>query len=148
MLWGSGQPKREFLYVDDMAAACLLVVSLSDEKYDALRSARSPASLKKSEPAALKKGAVENDDTTMVSHINIGTGSDMTIRELAEMTKEVVAYKGDVIWDRSKPDGMPQKLLDVSRLNITGWKPEVKLKEGISRTYASYIETFEQDARR
>jgi len=60
----------------------------------------------------------------------------------------VVAYKGDVIWDRSKPDGMPQKLLDVSRLNSTGWKPEVKLKEGISRTYASYIETFEQDARR
>jgi len=148
VLWGSGQPKREFLYVDDMAAACLLVINLSDVKYDALRSTRSAASLKKLEPTALKKSAGENDDTTMVSHINIGTGSDMTIRELAEMTKEVVAYKGDVIWDRSKPDGMPQKLLDVSRLNSTGWKPEVKLKEGISRTYASYIETFEQDARR
>jgi len=131
-----------------MAAACLLVIDLSDEKYDALRSIQSPASLKKSEPNALKKGAVENDDTTMVSHINIGTGSDMTVRELAEMTKEVVGYKGGVIWDRSKPDGMSQKLLDISRLNSTGWKPEVNLKEGIARTYASYIETFEQERRR
>ena len=148
MLWGSGLPKREFLYVDDMAAACLLVINLSDEKYDALRSIRSTYVLKNSEPTALKKDAVENDDTTMVSHINIGTGSDMTVRELAEMTKEVVGYKGGVIWDRSKPDGMSQKLLDVSRLNSTGWKPEVNLKEGIARTYASYIESFEQERRR
>ncbi|MBT8357986.1 MAG: GDP-L-fucose synthase [Desulfobacterales bacterium] len=148
VLWGSGLPKREFLYVDDMAAACLLVINLSDEKYDALRTTQSAASLKKSEPAALKKGAAENDDATMVSHINIGTGSDMTVRELADITKEVVGYKGDVVWDRSKPDGMPQKLLDISRLKSTGWKPEVMLKEGIARTYASYIETFEQGTRR
>jgi len=131
MLWGSGLPKREFLYVDDMAAACLLLMNLSDEQYVALRSTHSPAS----EP-----GVGGNDNLTMVSHINIGTGSDMTIRELAEIIKTVVGYKGDVIWDRSKPDGMPRKLLDISRLNSIGWKPEVKLKEGIARTYASFIE--------
>jgi len=139
MLWGSGLPKREFLYVDDMAAACLLLMNLSDEQYNALRSTRSPA---------FKEDQVGNDNLTMVSHINIGAGSDMTIRDLAEITKEVVGYKGDVVWDQSKPDGMPRKLLDISRLNSTGWKPEVKLKEGIARTYASYIETFEQGTRR
>ena len=139
MLWGSGLPKREFLYVDDMAAACLLLINLSDEQYDALRSTGSNA---------LKTGMIGNDDLTMVSHINIGAGSDMTIRELAKITKEVVGYKGDVVWDQSKPDGMPQKLLDISRLNSTGWKPEVKLKEGVARTYASYIEAFEQGTRR
>ena len=139
VLWGSGLPKREFLYVDDMAAACLLLINLSDEQYDALRSTGS---------TALKAGMIGNDDLTTVSHINIGAGSDMTIRELAKITKEVVGYKGDVVWDQSKPDGMPRKLLDNSRLNSTGWKPEVKLKEGVERTYASYIEIFEQGARR
>ena len=139
VLWGSGLPKREFLYVDDMAAACLLLINLSDEQYDALRSTGS---------TALKTGMIGNDDLTTVSHINIGAGSDMTIRELAKITKEVVGYKGDVVWDQSKPDGMPRKLLDNSRLNSTGWKPEVKLKEGVERTYASYIEIFEQGARR
>jgi GDP-L-fucose synthase len=69
----------------------------------------------------------------------------MTIRELAEITREVVGYKGDVIWDRSKPDGMPRKLLDISRLKSIGWKPEIKLREGIARAYASYID---QGARR
>lgn len=139
VLWGSGLPKREFLYVDDMAAACLLLINLSDEQFDALRSTGS---------TALKTGMIGNDDLTTVSHINIGAGSDMTIRELAKITKEVVGYKGDVVWDQSKPDGMPRKLLDNSRLNSTGWKPEVKLKEGVERTYASYIEIFEQGARR
>ena len=139
VLWGSGLPKREFLYVDDMAAACLLLSNLSDEQFDALRSTGS---------TALKTGMIGNDDLTTVSHINIGAGSDMTIRELAKITKEVVGYKGDVVWNQSKPDGMPRKLLDISRLNSTGWKPEVKLKEGVERTYASYIEIFEQGARR
>ena len=148
MLWGSGLPKREFLYVDDMAAACLLLINLSDERYDALRSTRFSASTTKSGKTASETGVVVNDDLTMVSHINIGAGSDMTVRELSEITKEVVGYKGDVIWDRSKPDGMPRKLLDISRLNSTGWKPEVKLKEGIAHTYASYIEAFEQGSRR
>jgi len=140
ILWGSGFPKREFLYVNDMAAACLLLMNLSDEEYDALRATRSPTHAAKTDTTTSETGAAESDDGAMVSHINIGSGSDMTIRELAEITKEVVGYKGDVIWDRSKPDGMPRKLLDISRLNRTGWKPEVTLKEGIARTYASYIE--------
>ena len=148
MLWGSGRPKREFLYVDDMAAACLFLINLSDEHYDALRSTRSSASANNSGTTDFETDVVGKDNLTMVSHVNIGTGSDMTVRELAEIIKEVVGYKGDVVWDRSKPDGMPQKLLDISRLNSTGWKPEVKLKEGIARTYASYTEIFEQGVRR
>jgi GDP-L-fucose synthase len=145
MLWGSGLPKREFLYVDDMAAACLLLINLSDEQYDALRSTSFSASAEKSDTTASETGVAGNDDLMMVSHINIGAGSDMTIRELAKITKEVVGYKGDVIWDRSKPDGMPRKLLDISRLKSIGWKPEIKLREGIARAYASYID---QGARR
>jgi len=146
MLWGSGMPKREFLYVDDMAAACLLLMNLSDEHYDALRATGFSASSTKQDTTASVTGVVGSNDRPMVSHINIGTGSDMTIRELAEITKEVVGYKGDVIWDGSKPDGMPQKLLDISRLKSIGWEPEVTLKEGIARTYASYIEIFEHGA--
>ena len=140
MLWGSGVPKREFLYVDDMAAACLLLLDLSDEHYDALRSTGILASATKPDKTVSETGVIESEDWTMVSHINIGTGSDMTIQELAEIIKEVVGYKGDVIWDRSKPDGMPRKLLDISRLKSLGWKPEIQLREGIERTYASYIE--------
>jgi len=145
MLWGSGVPKREFLYVDDMASACLLLMNLSDERYDALRST-SLAFATKPDTTTSEAGVAESNDRPMVSHINIGAGSDMTIQKLAEITKEVVGYKGDVIWDRSKPDGMPRKLLDISRLNSIGWKPEVTLKEGIARTYASYIENFEHGA--
>ncbi len=140
MLWGSGLPKREFLYVDDMAAACLLLMNLSDEHYDALRSTGFSASATKPDTTASEAGVVGSNDWTMVSHINIGTGSDVTIQELAEITREVVGYKGDVIWDRSKPDGMPRKLLDISRLKSLGWKPEIQLREGIKHTYASYIE--------
>jgi len=125
--------------VDDMAAACLLLMNLSDERYDALRTTGFSGSGTKQDTTASDTGVVGSNDRPMVSHINIGTGSDMTIHKLAEITKEVVGYKGDVIWDRSKPDGMPQKLLDISRLNSIGWKPEVTLKEGIARTYASYI---------
>ncbi|RLJ01178.1 MAG: GDP-L-fucose synthase, partial [Candidatus Aenigmatarchaeota archaeon] len=146
ILWGSGMPKREFLYVDDMAAACLLLMNLGDEHYDALRSTGFSDSNAKSYAKTIDTGVGGNSCRSMVSHINIGTGSDMTIKKLAEITKKVVGYKGDVIWDRSKPDGMPQKLLDISRLNSIGWKPEVTLKDGILRTYASYIESFEQGA--
>ena len=146
ILWGSGLPKREFLYVDDMAAACLLLMNLSDERYDALRSTGFSASAKKSDTTVSDTGVVGSDDWPTVSHINIGAGSDMTIQELAEITKEVVGFKGDVIWDRSKPDGMPRKLLNISRLKSLDWKPEIQLREGIERTYASYIETFEQEA--
>ena len=99
--WGSGSPKREFLYVDDLADAC---VHLAERDYDGLL-------------------------------VNIGTGEDVTIRELAEMVMEIVGFEGRIVWDRTKPDGTPRKLLDVSRLADLGWKAKTSLRDGIARTY-------------
>ncbi|MGW2652251.1 GDP-L-fucose synthase family protein [Streptomyces sp. NPDC001478] len=106
VLWGSGTPRREFLHVDDLAAACVLLL----ERYDA------------EEP------------------VNIGTGEDLTIRELAENVAEVTGYRGAVRWDAQKPDGTPRKLLDVSRLTSLGFAPRVPLREGIARTYTGWLE--------
>ncbi|MGW1230752.1 GDP-L-fucose synthase family protein [Streptomyces sp. NPDC002530] len=106
VLWGSGTPRREFLHVDDLAAACVLLL----ERYDA------------EEP------------------VNIGTGEDLTIRELAETVAEVTGYRGAVRWDAQKPDGTPRKLLDVSRLTSLGFAPRVPLREGIARTYTGWLE--------
>lgn len=104
--WGSGQPRREFLHVDDMAAACLHLL----RHYD---------------------GA---------EHVNVGTGADLTIRELAGLVAEAVGFEGRVRWDTSKPDGTPRKLLDVSKLEGTGWKPTVSLTDGIVATVQWYQE--------
>jgi GDP-L-fucose synthase len=113
-LWGTGSPRREFLHVDDMAAACLFVMQLADEDY----------------ARACAGGAV--------SHLNVGCGRDHTVRELAEIISGVVGFKGSITWDASRPDGMGRKLLDVSRLSGLGWRPQVELVEGIKRTYAWY----------
>jgi GDP-L-fucose synthase len=113
-LWGSGSPRREFLHVDDMAAACLFVMQLSDEQYE----------------DACNGGEV--------SHLNIGCGQDSTIRELAEAIRAAVGFEGETVWDASKPDGMPRKLLDVSRLSALGWSPRIKLTDGIRHTYDWY----------
>lgn len=102
--WGTGSPRREFLHVDDMAAACLHLL----ENYD---------------------GA---------SQVNVGTGSDVTIKELAEVVAAVVGYDGRMVWDTSKPDGTPQKLLDVSELTKAGWTASIGLKEGVERTVDWY----------
>ena len=120
MVWGSGTPMREFLYVDDMAEASVFVMNLDDETYQ-----------KYTQP--------------MLSHINVGTGVDCTIRELAETMKEVVGFQGDIVWDTSKPDGTPRKLMNVSRLEKLGWKAKVSLKEGLKMTYQWFLdhqETF------
>ena len=127
-LWGSGMARREFLHVDDLAAACIFLLDLSDDQYEAATNA---------DPTSLQ---MEAQDVTNVSHINIGSGSDAMIRELAETVKEVVAYRGEIFWDRSKPDGTPRKLLDTTRLNVLGWKPDIDLREGIQRTYSWYLE--------
>jgi GDP-L-fucose synthase len=127
-LWGSGRARREFLHVDDLAAACIFLLDLSDEQYEAATTL---------DPASLQ---FEAPDVMNVSHINIGCGSDATIRELAETVKEVVAYRGEIFWDRSKPDGTPRKLLDTSRLSALGWKPDIGLREGIQLTYRWYLE--------
>ncbi|MBL1351720.1 MAG: GDP-L-fucose synthase, partial [Zetaproteobacteria bacterium] len=114
MVWGSGTPKREFLYVDDMAAACLHVMNLDDKTY-------------------------QTNTQPMLSHINVGTGVDCTIKEMAETMKEVVGFAGELLWDTSKPDGTPRKLLDVSRLEKLGWKAKTSLKDGLTVTYQWFL---------
>ncbi len=116
-LWGTGSPKREFLYVDDLADAVVFLM----EKYD-------------------------YKDIGEV--INIGVGEDVTIKELAEMIKSVVGYEGELTWDSTKPDGTPRKLLDVSRLKALGWQAKHTLKEGILKTYESYLSEIKAEAKR
>jgi GDP-L-fucose synthase len=121
VIWGTGKAMREFLHVDDMAAASLFVLELNEEIY-----------MSNTQP--------------MLSHINIGTGQDCTIRELAETIKKVTGYKGELVFDSSKPDGAPRKLLDVSRLKSMGWQYSISLKQGLEKTYQWYLENL-TDAR-
>ena len=115
VIWGSGTPRREFLHVDDMAAACVHVMELDE--------------------------AVLRDHTRpMLSHINVGTGEDCTIRELAETVARVTGFAGRLVFDVDKPDGAPRKLLDVSRLAALGWRPQIGLEEGLRDAYAWYVE--------
>jgi nucleoside-diphosphate-sugar epimerase len=116
VVWGTGNAMREFLYVNDMATASLFVFELDDEVY---RSNTKP----------------------MLSHINVGTGKDITIKELAETLKEVVGFTGKIIFDTTKQDGALRKLIDVSRLENMGWKYSVDLKEGLEKTYRWYLES-------
>ena len=106
ILWGSGTPRREFLHVEDAAAAILFLL--------------------------------RNYDSPEI--INVGSGQDLTIRELAEMIGDVVGFNGDIKWDTTKPDGIPRKLLDVSKLNALGWKATIPLREGIERTFRWYLQ--------
>jgi len=119
VLWGTGMPRREFLYIDDMAGACVLLMNLPEEKFTSLVNPHS------------------------LPLINIGCGTDQTIRELAELVKEVVGYEGKIVWDTSKPDGTPRKLLDVSRLTKLGWRAKVDLGIGIKRTYEDFLSNAE-----
>jgi GDP-L-fucose synthase len=114
VVWGSGKPMREFLHVDDMAAASVYVMNLDSATYGA-------------------------NTQPMLSHINVGTGIDCTIRELAETIKSVVGFEGELVFDSSKPDGTPRKLMDVSRLKALGWKPSIDLEEGLRRTYQWFL---------
>jgi GDP-L-fucose synthase len=104
-VWGTGEARREFLHVDDLAAACLLLL----EKYN------SP------------------------EIINIGCGEDITIRELAELISDVVGFNGELVWDKTKPDGTPRKLLDVTRIRALGWRPAIPLRQGIAQTYQWFL---------
>jgi len=114
VIWGTGAARREFLYVDDMAAACLHVMQLDQADYAAI-----------TQP--------------MESHVNVGCGADLSILELAELVKQVVGYEGRIALDRSKPDGTPRKLLDVSRLQALGWVPRIGLERGIGLAYADFL---------
>jgi GDP-L-fucose synthase len=116
-VWGTGTPRREFLYSDDMADACLKLMSLSDAEFNELIADYPPL-------------------------INIGCGADMTIRELAESIAKVVKFDGALRFDTSKPDGTPRKLLDVSRLFALGWRPRVDIEQGIGLAYQAYSESI------
>ncbi len=114
VVWGSGSPMREFLHVDDMAAASVHVLQLPPEVYRA-------------------------HTQPMLSHVNVGTGVDCTIRQLAETVARVVGFSGRLVWDTTKPDGAPRKLLDVSRLAALGWRAQIGLEEGLRQTYEWFL---------
>ena len=138
-LWGSGRPKREFLHVDDLASACLFLFNVGDDAYAAacaghiVQAGRTPHEGHPDSSIAVPK---ERD---WVSHINVGSGKDFHIAELAETVQEIVGYEGHVSWDSAMPDGTPRKLLDISRLTQLGWAPGIGLQEGIKRTYEWYL---------
>jgi len=114
LIWGTGTPKREFLYVDDMAAASVFVMQLDKAAYDA-----------QTQP--------------MQSHINVGFGSDVTIKELAQAVANATGYQGKISFDPSKPDGSPRKWMDSGRLNKLGWKPRVELEKGLVNAYLEFL---------
>lgn len=115
VVWGSGTPKREFLYVDDLAEAIVFL---------------------------LEKVNAKDLYQAGITQINIGMGKDLTINELAELIAEVIGFKGKIVYDSSKPDGTPRKLMDVTRINNLGWKAKTDLKTGIQKTYQWYLEKF------
>ncbi len=117
VLWGSGKPKREFLYVDDLANALVYLATLDDARYDALVT------------------------PSQCPLINVGTGTDLTIRELAETVADVVGYQGKFVQDTTKPDGTMRKVMDVSKIHSMGWKASTSLKQGIALTYQIFSET-------
>jgi GDP-L-fucose synthase len=112
VIWGSGTPRREFLYVDDMAAASVFVMHLAKKTYD-------------------------SQTQPMQGHLNVGFGSDVTIADLANAVSRVVGYQGKITFDSSKPDGAPRKWMDSSRLNRLGWKPQINLELGLAKSYFS-----------
>ena len=118
-LWGTGTPKREFLHVDDMADACMFVLEQEKAQY-------------------------EQETAPMCSHINIGCGLDIQIKELAFKVRDVVGYQGEIQFDRSKPDGTPRKLVDTSRITKLGWSAKIELHHGIQGTYDWFLSNFNQ----
>ena len=119
VIWGTGKPMREFLHVDDMAAACVHVMELDSETYQA-------------------------NTQPMLSHINVGTGVDCTIGELAKTIADVTGFSGQLSFDASKPDGAPRKLMDVSRLKALGWQASISLEDGLRDAYDWYVSNVEQ----
>ena len=140
--WGTGAPRREFMYSDDLAEACVFLMNL--EK-DVFASSLSPQTSNSSlSPSNLHpKSSICEASASVLSPpgslINIGTGQDITIRELTDLIAEVVGYTGEIRWDATKPDGMPRKLLDVSFLHSLGWKHKTSLKEGLHLTYNDFL---------
>ena len=118
VVWGSGTPRREFLHADDLASGCLFLLNLPDERY----------------------GRFLNEENAPL--VNIGTGEDVTIRELAEIVQRVTGFDGALVFDASKPDGTPRKLMDVGRMHRLGWRHTIELEEGIRSVYRSVKDRF------
>ena len=116
ILWGSGSPRRELLYVDDLADACIFIMKLTDDQFHA---------------------HLKSDNSLPL--INIGCGEDMAIQELAAIVAGVVGYEGEIFWDTTKPDGTPRKLLNTERLKVLGWTPVIDLETGIKLNYDWYL---------
>ena len=116
-IWGSGTPLREFLYADDLAEACVFLL----------------------EAVNYKEISFEDESGTIQAHINIGSGKEITIQQLAETVKEVVGFKNKLIFDTTKPDGTPRKLMDSTRLMNLGWKPKTDLIKGIALAYKDFL---------
>ncbi|MGZ5661201.1 MAG: NAD-dependent epimerase/dehydratase family protein, partial [Usitatibacter sp.] len=114
VIWGTGAARREFLYVDDMAEACVHVMEMDRATYGA-------------------------NTKPMLSHINVGTGEDLTIASLAGLIAKVVGFRGAIEYDPARPDGAPRKLMDVSRLRALGWKARTGLEEGLARAYRDFL---------
>ncbi|WP_087691054.1 GDP-L-fucose synthase [Pandoraea sp. PE-S2R-1] len=114
-IWGTGTPKREFLYVDDMAAASVFVMNLDKATYEA-------------------------HTQPMLSHINVGVGDDISIRDVAGLVARVVGYQGEIVCDATRPDGAPRKLMDSSRLNQLGWRASISLEDGLRRAYDDFLQ--------
>jgi GDP-L-fucose synthase len=125
-IWGTGTPRREFMYSEDMADACIYLMRLPEEKFLRLLGS-DEAETGKFEPPL----------------VNVGVGEDITIRDLAILISQVVGFKGDLVFDNSKPDGTPRKLMDATRLNSMGWRPRTPLLEGLAIAYDEFVSKFE-----
>ena len=123
-IWGTGKPRREFLFSDDMADACLYLMNLTDEHFKTL--------------------LVNNSNDGLPPLVNIGLGEDLTIKELAELVGKVVGYNGSLVFDTTKPDGTMRKLMNVDKLNSLGWKPKIKLSEGLKTSLTDYCNRTNQ----
>ena len=119
MVWGSGEPRREFLYVDDLAQASLFVMNLGAHEYQSMT-------------------------LPMESHLNVGFGEDISIKELTHFIGETVGYQGKIVWDTSRADGPMQKLMTSDKLNKLGWSPQTRLKEGLEKTYQYYLNSIQE----
>jgi GDP-L-fucose synthase len=122
-VWGTGTPRREFLYSEDMADACVFLMNLPDAHYETLLGSDEQAT-----------------GVFMPPLVNIGVGADLTIAELAELVKRAVGYDGEIVFDADKPDGTPRKLMDVSRLNHLGWVAKTEMAEGLAKAYRDFLE--------
>lgn len=119
IVWGTGNPMREFLHVDDLASACIFIMNLPKNRF------------------------YSNISSPTCSHINVGSGKDISIKELAKIISKVVGFKGNIKFDNTKPDGVQKKLLDVSRLNTLGWKPSFNFEDGLYNTYQWFLNNFD-----